>query len=362
MPRVATPTFRARKSPIARVGKTPPCPPLRFRCTKCEWSWDRQTDNIRHGYTHLTPEEKEKLMHVCPEANCGFKALQKSNMVTHYNAKHANLKPHMCKKCKYCTADPSCLNKHMRNVHGEAAGMQKQKRKTKAEGPSAVFESTVTIPFTVTPSSQSPAQSSSSWTDAVSSPIAFSDASDSYSPAAPTLDAHFYPYGFSPSSPESSLPASPLDSWDLCFEQAVQKMSSASGAVAQKPLSPPVAQQPYVVADASGFPSMATDFALESLVFDDSLLALLQFPSSTAEADFTSYSPESFTSYSPDSAFTSCSTESAFTSSSPASALASYSPESAFASFSPITSSPQAALSPLELDLMFPVEWSPVPY
>ncbi|KAJ7741157.1 hypothetical protein DFH07DRAFT_59043 [Mycena maculata] len=241
MPRVATNSSRSHTSPAS--GKTPPCPPLRFPCPEqgCPWSYDRQSDLKRHSVRHMSPEEKSRRMYACPEIGCTHKALQKSNLATHYNAKHSGLKPHICTKCSYCAADPSCLHKHMRTIHGYVSGTQPRKKRSAAV--SELFD-TISSPFAVAVSSSgSPGSSGSRWTaspspaasfDSLPSPLSpapsVCSSDDCYSfPTTPDAHAIFYPYMPSPaSSTDSSMPPSSTVSddwmWDPSFEAACQAM------------------------------------------------------------------------------------------------------------------------------------------
>ncbi|KAJ7143948.1 hypothetical protein C8R44DRAFT_915769 [Mycena epipterygia] len=244
MPRAPTTSAsRPRKAPTG--GKTPPCPPLRFRCTQegCPWSYARQSDLKRHMPRHMSSKEKEQLLYRCEEPGCTHHTLQKSNMETHYIAKHTALKPHICDQCSYSAADPSCLYKHMRAIHGYVPGTER--RKSKAPAPSA--SSPESTGFAASTHSSDYSQlSTGSWdvspspmtsTDSLPSPLAYSptayDDFTSYSPA--TFDPLFYPTAFSPSSIDSSLPASPTSDawlWDPTFERVCQLMGDCSGIVA----------------------------------------------------------------------------------------------------------------------------------
>ncbi|KAJ7617362.1 hypothetical protein FB45DRAFT_1034653 [Roridomyces roridus] len=115
MPRVAsTPITRPHKS--SRSGKVPPKTPLKYSCTDsgCPWSFSRPSDLARHAKRHLSQEEKETTMLRCNIGDCDFKCLQKSNLDTHRNATHFGIKPHVCRKCGYRSADPSSMNRHNR--------------------------------------------------------------------------------------------------------------------------------------------------------------------------------------------------------------------------------------------------------
>ncbi|KAJ7364546.1 hypothetical protein DFH08DRAFT_950115 [Mycena albidolilacea] len=143
MPRVAT-TSTSRSHKLAD-GKMPPSPPRRVRCpeSSCPWSFKNQTDLSRHMPRHMSPEERKKQMYKCPQPGCTHRSLQKSNLQTHYNAKHSGLKPHVCKKCAYCVADPSCLHKDMVAVHQYIPGTTPRKCRSAASLIPAADASTV---------------------------------------------------------------------------------------------------------------------------------------------------------------------------------------------------------------------------
>ncbi|KAK7058034.1 hypothetical protein R3P38DRAFT_2844071 [Favolaschia claudopus] len=123
MPRVAsTSSFPARASQSSTNGRTPPNPPLEFRCPHkgCSWSYNNRSDLARHVPRHLSLEEREKLMISCSFPGCTHKCLQRSNMRTHYTTKHTTDKPHVCHKCGYGTGDPACLTRHKRRCPKDA--------------------------------------------------------------------------------------------------------------------------------------------------------------------------------------------------------------------------------------------------
>ncbi|KAJ7611980.1 hypothetical protein DFH06DRAFT_1345171 [Mycena polygramma] len=65
MPRVATFASRSHKLNGPTYGRTPPSPPLKVLCPEpgCAWSFRSQGDLERHLPQHMSPEEREKLMH-----------------------------------------------------------------------------------------------------------------------------------------------------------------------------------------------------------------------------------------------------------------------------------------------------------
>ncbi|KAJ7150524.1 hypothetical protein C8R43DRAFT_1191804 [Mycena crocata] len=306
MPRAPT-SHASRSRKTTTAGKAPPSPPLRHCCTKCEWSFPRKSDLARHSSSaHMSPEQQLALMHSCPIDGCSYKALQKSNLITHFNAKHSGLKPHTCSKCVYRAADPSCLNKHMRSIHGERAGTQK--RKAKSEGLSAAFQQTLestlsAYPVAARSYTDYPEQSTSSWTpcpaplysfDSSPSPASCSSsmfAEDQFAtlPPVATLDEPFLFYGFSPSpstSSESSTSTSPPLMWDAEFDNACHAMSAASGCVSPAQLHAPMLHLPAegapLLYNGAEFSDIA--FALES-VFNAPLL-------SPVPDNFLSYLPQ----------------------------------------------------------------------
>ncbi|KAK7057964.1 hypothetical protein R3P38DRAFT_2843883 [Favolaschia claudopus] len=138
MPRIPTQTMtslrKRSKSTTAKNGKTPPYPPLQHKCSHegCDWSYKNPTDLSRHTARHLSPEEREKLMHHCPFPGCTHKSLQKSNMKTHYTSKHTTEKPYACNQCDFGTSDPSCYHRHMCGQHGYVPRTEPRKRKSAA--------------------------------------------------------------------------------------------------------------------------------------------------------------------------------------------------------------------------------------
>ncbi|KAJ7753498.1 hypothetical protein B0H16DRAFT_1834584 [Mycena metata] len=222
MPRVAIiSSTRSRQIPTG--GKIPPSTALRFRCPEqgCLWSYSRQSDLKRHLSTHMSPEEREKQMYKCPEAGCMKKFLQKSNMITHYTARHTGIRPHICTQCSYCTADPSCLHRHMCNIHAYVPGSGQRKKQSTA---AARFEMIDPV-LRASPSSEySESWNSEASPPAPSSPSASYDDQSFYS--LPTTPEYaLYPDLLSPSSSfDSSLAASPATpqswEWDPTFEAA----------------------------------------------------------------------------------------------------------------------------------------------
>ncbi|KAJ7198025.1 hypothetical protein GGX14DRAFT_667361 [Mycena pura] len=249
MPRVTrTPASGSRPRASPRGGKTPPSSPLKFRCSEhgCPWSFNRQSDLSRHMTRHLSAEMKDRQMLKCPIDGCIHKTLQRSNLMTHFHAKHSGLRPHMCDKSTYCAADPSCLNKHMRSRHGYTSGTMQHKKHIATSSPAA---------FHVLPvESGSPL---SFWDEAfnaasascTSSECSFEFESISLSPSESSESSGFsslpmtpggllfpaapYPVSSSASSSSAdslSFPCSPTSDcwqWDPSFETACFAMSSA---------------------------------------------------------------------------------------------------------------------------------------
>ncbi|KAJ7206278.1 hypothetical protein GGX14DRAFT_643257 [Mycena pura] len=141
--------------------KAPPNPPLRLRCAErdCPWSYHRQSDLNRHRQCHLSPAEREKKMLKCTEPGCMHKTLQRSNLMTHYRAKHSGKKPHNCTECSYAAADPSCLIRHLRAHHTDERVAGTQWRTQRAETPASAVD-LVSAPLTGSSLDTSP----NSWT------------------------------------------------------------------------------------------------------------------------------------------------------------------------------------------------------
>ncbi|KAJ7024669.1 hypothetical protein C8F04DRAFT_153845 [Mycena alexandri] len=228
MPRVAT-TSSARSCQLPTGGKIPPSPALKFRCPAkgCLWSYSRRSDLKRHLPIHMSPEERENRMYKCPEASCNKKFLQKSNMITHHTARHTGLRPYICTQCSYCTADPSCLHRHMCDIHAYVPGSEPRKKQSAA----TVLFSMIEPVLPASPSSEY----SDSWnsepfsTAAPSSPsISYDEQSAFYSlPTTPDYVLHSDPPSPA-SSCDSSPPASPTTPqgwmWDPTFEAACSVM------------------------------------------------------------------------------------------------------------------------------------------
>ncbi|KAJ7444504.1 hypothetical protein FB451DRAFT_1434399 [Mycena latifolia] len=244
MPRLATTSTSSSSHRKPSGGKTPPCPPLRFRCIKqgCLWSFARKSCLERHLHRHKSPVEKDKLMYKCPEHRCTHKTLQKSNLITHYHAKHAGLKPHICSECSYCAADPSCLYRHMQVVHRTAFGTAPRVRR--AAGCTAAFLFTL---------------------ERAGSPVSSPDseiASGAWTTFSPTSsDSESLP--ISPASTDASPPASPPASedawtWEPTFEEAC----SAMGIILPLPVQPPALHCPAesLVGFVPGFDESAMFF------------------------------------------------------------------------------------------------------
>ncbi|KAK7057961.1 hypothetical protein R3P38DRAFT_2843856 [Favolaschia claudopus] len=127
MPRIPTQT-------AASLRKRSKSTTAKHKCQHegCDWSYKNPTDLSRHTARHLSPEEREKLMHHCPFPGCTHKSLQKSNMKTHYTSKHTTEKPYACNQCDFSTSDPSCYHRHMCGQHGYVPGTEPRKRKSSA--------------------------------------------------------------------------------------------------------------------------------------------------------------------------------------------------------------------------------------
>ncbi|KAJ7475046.1 hypothetical protein FB451DRAFT_1174448 [Mycena latifolia] len=210
MPRGArTPASRSHNMPTG--GKAPPFPPLPNRCPEagCPWSFARKGCLKRHSRKHMSSEEREEHMIHCAEPGCTHKTLQRSNMNTHYIAKHTGLKPHIRTECTYCAADPSCLYRHILALHpGSEREMNvPRSRKAKQSVPSATF------PELASPAASPlyPDVTSSAWTTpsrvSATEPLPFSLGY----PASPSHDDQFTPDAWTPPalSPSSSIESLP---------------------------------------------------------------------------------------------------------------------------------------------------------
>ncbi|KAJ6483500.1 hypothetical protein C8R47DRAFT_1217583 [Mycena vitilis] len=136
MPRVATYPSRPSKLNGPARRRTPPFPPLKVLCPHpgYPWSYRSQTDLNRHLPQHMSPAEREKLMHECTAPGCTFQCLQKSNLNTHFTAKHTDVKPYACADCLYRTADPAPFCRHKSaTMHEYVSGSEKRKRKTQVK-------------------------------------------------------------------------------------------------------------------------------------------------------------------------------------------------------------------------------------
>ncbi|KAJ6481432.1 hypothetical protein C8R47DRAFT_1197651 [Mycena vitilis] len=211
MPRVATFTTRPHMLTGPASHRTPPFPPLKVLCPEpeCPWTFKSNADLNRHLPQHMSPEEREKLMYRCTAPGCSYKSLQKSNLKTHFVAKHTEAKPHACPDCPFRTADPGCLNRHRGSLHGYTAGTAP--RKTKKQSAALIREA-----MARSGSGSDASGSSSSSCSGSPSPVSPADLFNVdelltiYSP--PVSPNEFYLDIMSPSSSGSSLPTTPTDS------------------------------------------------------------------------------------------------------------------------------------------------------
>ncbi|KAJ7186431.1 hypothetical protein C8R46DRAFT_1341860 [Mycena filopes] len=215
---LAYPLPRHQYHNLPTGGKLPPSPPLKFRCPEagCPWSYRGSGDLNRHLPRHMSPEERESKMFKCLHGGCPRKFLQKSNMKTHYTSQHTGLKPHFCTECAYSSADPSCLHRHMRNLHAYVPGTQPRRKRSSTTPSSPLFDAP-------SPDSGSSSASGSAWSVA-SSPVASAAPA---SPSSSTFDAELLyspsTSAYSPTPSMDSLPVSPDASawaWDPSFEAA----------------------------------------------------------------------------------------------------------------------------------------------
>ncbi|KAJ6533376.1 hypothetical protein DFH09DRAFT_1284403 [Mycena vulgaris] len=214
MPRVST--TPASRAPRKNGGRPPPSVPLEHRCLEpgCPWSFKRKGCLNRHleSCPYVSSADKESSMIECLEPGCEHKTLQMSNMVTHFNARHSGLKPHVCGECDYRASDPSCLYKHKLAMHSTVA--EQRQRKRKAKGPTATF------PYVLDPASSAVSiplnwDLSSSWT--TPSPASSSGSSLSlpycldYPPSPADEDFVSYSPVAAPPEPSYAYPPSPMD-------------------------------------------------------------------------------------------------------------------------------------------------------
>ncbi|KAJ7661749.1 hypothetical protein B0H17DRAFT_1144557 [Mycena rosella] len=309
MPRMSIiPAFRSHRLPTG--GKTPPSPPLDILCPVdgCPWTFARQGCLKRHMPKHISPEEREKLMIHCAKPGCTHKTLQKSNMNTHYNAKHTGLKPHICDKYSYCAADPSCLYRHILSIHPtdldaqSAESEEAHKKKGRSRKPRCASDVVLEHVLPTAPSPISDYCDASSTTWSTPSPTPSMHSLLAYPPSPSTSSAWTAPslassveslplsvsYLSSPSSDDFALysPTASSDvlfhSWDPQFEVACAAMvapTQVPGPATQYPAQHLQFFQPsdipallaelkqQVLSDALAFPQLSTayeEFTLES--------------------------------------------------------------------------------------------------
>ncbi|KAJ7314302.1 hypothetical protein DFH08DRAFT_973039 [Mycena albidolilacea] len=246
----ATTSFRSRRSVYG--GKTPPNPPLHVRCpeSSCLWSFKNQTDLRCHMPRHMSSEEREKQTYKCPQPGCSHQSLQKSNLTTHFNAKHSGLKPHVCKKCTYCVADPACLYRHIVALHNYAPGTVPRKGRSSMHSdsiqepalPSSLNSDYSDLTTDAWTRSAAPSPSSATYSHPLPSP--------SHSSASPDKLFSAYPPSilFPCAAEFSVLPASPTSPsgwlWDNHFEAMFFPVCEKSPIVECTPSPGPSKQYP----------------------------------------------------------------------------------------------------------------------
>ncbi|THU85939.1 hypothetical protein K435DRAFT_301990 [Dendrothele bispora CBS 962.96] len=94
-------------------------------CPECGREFERKHDLLRHSKMH-DPNAKK---HKCPEPNCSFSTLQKSNLITHMVI-HTGTKPFACPSCDFATADPASLTRHRRRAHDYVPYRSAPRKKT----------------------------------------------------------------------------------------------------------------------------------------------------------------------------------------------------------------------------------------
>ncbi|RDB30070.1 Zinc finger protein Pegasus [Hypsizygus marmoreus] len=103
-------------------------------CSFCGEVMRYKADVPRHIKLHA--EDKTDLFYHCPAEGCTYKALQKSNVNTHYNT-HTGQKPHECPACPFATGDPGSLTRHRKKRHGYVPEKSAPRAKAKAVGTKA---------------------------------------------------------------------------------------------------------------------------------------------------------------------------------------------------------------------------------
>jgi hypothetical protein len=162
----------------------------------------------------------------------------------------SGLKPHVCKNCTYCAADPACLYRHMVALHNYAPGTVPRKGRssthsdsiqepTLPSSPSSDYSDLTTDAWT---RSAAPSPSSATYSHPSSSPSHSSASPDELFPSYPSFIlsscvAEFSVLPASPTSPSGWL-------WDNQFEAAFFPVCEKSPIVECTPSPGPSKQYP----------------------------------------------------------------------------------------------------------------------
>ncbi|KAJ7059461.1 hypothetical protein C8F01DRAFT_1084647 [Mycena amicta] len=172
------------KAKAHRRPAPPPSAARPYRCEECPWSFHRPQDLQRHQQTHL--EEEDRKYHRCPEPNCSYKDLQKSNLETHRNI-HTKNREHECPECDYASTDPSSLHRHVKRKHGDDSDANRPPTKRAKRAPKGKQ------PVSFASNAHSPSTSASSTVPSASAyPVDINQSQPtSYHPALPTATGAF---------------------------------------------------------------------------------------------------------------------------------------------------------------------------
>ncbi|KAK0421676.1 hypothetical protein EV421DRAFT_2043728 [Armillaria borealis] len=91
-----------------------PYPCLHPKCVK---GFTKASDLKRHEKLHLPKEKLDAVKYRCKFPGCNHMSLQRSNLQTHMNKMHYNVKNKKCSDCNFETADSSELTRHRSGAH-----------------------------------------------------------------------------------------------------------------------------------------------------------------------------------------------------------------------------------------------------